>query len=341
MKYGSLPGVHKHISRLVQGTVMIRSAELEKSFALLDEVYALGCNTFDTAHAYAQGDCELTLGKWVHERGLREQVVIISKGAHPNSTVPRQRVTPFDITADLHDSLARLQTDYIDLYLLHRDDPTVPVGPLVEILNEHQQVGRIHAFGGSNWSHERIREANEYAATHSLLPFAASSPNFSLAEQVNEPWPDCVSISGRAGAAAREWYRQQQMPLFTWSSLAGGFFSGRFNRDNLDSFGNDYDQVCIHAYCYEDNFRRLDRAKALATEKGLTLPQIALAYVMSQDLNIFAIVGCQSGTEFADNAAASEIQLSAEEIAWLETNKNRSTKDTKKHEDRSLRIVQK
>lgn len=318
MKYGRLPGIDKPSSHLVQGTVMMRSAELDRSFALLDAVYAFGCNTFDTAHAYMQGDCELTLGRWVHERGLRDQVVIISKGAHPNATVPRQRVTPFDITADLHDSLARMQIDYIDLYLLHRDDPTVPVGPLVEILNEHQQAGRIHAFGGSNWSHERVREANEYAAAHGLTPFAASSPNFSLAEQVNEPWPACLSISGRSGAAARDWYRQQQMPLFTWSSLAGGFFSGRFNRDNLDSFSNYLDQVCIHAYGYEDNFRRLDRAKALAEEKGLTLPQIALAYVISQDLNIFAIVGCQSGAEFADNTAASEIKLSADEIAWLE-----------------------
>jgi len=318
MKYGHLPGITKPISRLVQGTVMIRSAELEKSFTLLDEVYALGCNTFDTAHSYLQGDCELTLGKWVRERGLREQVVIINKGAHPNAAVPRRRVTPFDITADLHDSLARMQVEHIDLYLLHRDDPTVPVGPIVEILNEHKEAGRIHAFGGSNWHHERVREVNEYAAAHDLTPFAASSPNFSLAEQVNEPWPDCLSIGGRVGATARDWYRQQWMPLFTWSSLAGGFFSGRFSRDNLDTFNNYFDQVCIHAYCYEDNFRRLDRAKTLAADKGLTLPQIALAYVMSQDLNIFAIVGCHSGSEFADNTAASEIQLTVEEMAWLE-----------------------
>jgi aryl-alcohol dehydrogenase-like predicted oxidoreductase len=318
MKYSRLPGIDKPVSRLVQGTVMIRSAERNRSFTLLDEVYAAGCNTFDTAHAYAQGDCELTFGQWVHARGLREEVVIIGKGAHPNPTVPRRRVTPFDITADLHDSLARLRFDHIDLYLLHRDDPTLPVGPIVEILNEHQQGGLIHTFGASNWSNQRIQEANEYAAAHGLTAFVASSPNFSLAEQVKEPWPDCLSISGRSGATARAWYRRQQMPLFTWSSLAGGFFSGRFTRDNLNSFTNDFDQVCIHAYCYEENFQRLERAAALAEEKGLTLPQIALAYVMNQDLNIFAIVGCQSGAEFADNAAASEIQLSAEELSWLE-----------------------
>jgi aryl-alcohol dehydrogenase-like predicted oxidoreductase len=318
MKTGRLPGIGKPISRLVQGTVMIRSADDEKSFALLDGVYALGCNTFDTAHAYGNGDCETMLGRWVRERGIRDQVVIIGKGAHPNATVPRRRVTPFDITADLHDSLARMEIDYIDLYLLHRDDPAVPVGPLVEMLNHHQQTGLIRAFGGSNWHHERIRQANEYAAAHGLAPFAASSPNFSLAEQVHEPWPGCLSIGGRAGAAARAWYGEQQMPLFTWSSLAGGFFSGRFRPDNLDTFSDYFDQVCIHAYCYEENFRRLERARALAEEKGLTLPQIALAYVMSHKLDIYAIVGCHSAAEFADNVVASEVQLSAEEMAWLE-----------------------
>src|SRR5919108_729335 len=73
MKYGKVPGVNKPISRLVQGTVMIKSSEMEQSFTLLDEVYELGCTTFDTAHGYGQGDCERTVGRWVRERGLREK----------------------------------------------------------------------------------------------------------------------------------------------------------------------------------------------------------------------------------------------------------------------------
>lgn len=316
MQYGYLPGIDKPISRLIQGTVMINSAEQEKSFVLLDEIFALGCTTFDTAHDYNRGDSERTLGRWVHERGVRDKVVIISKGAHHNED--RRRVTPFDITSDLHDSLARLKVDFIDLYLLHRDDPDVPVGPIVEVLNEHMAAGRIHTFGGSNWSHSRIQAANQYAADHGLVPFAASSPNFSLAEQFQEPWLNCVSISGTQGEAARAWYRQHTMPLFTWSSLAGGFFSGRFSRDNLDSFDSYLDKLCVQSYCYEDNFKRLDRAVQLAQEKGVSLPQIALAYVLSQPLNIFALVGCQSGAEFRANVEASEVRLSPEEMAWLD-----------------------
>ena len=315
MKYGKVAGIDKPISRLVQGTVMISSKALEQSFTLLDEVYALGCNTFDTAHVYGSGDAERTLGRWLAARGLRDEVVIITKGAHPNAD--RERVTPFDITADLHDSLARLGVDSIDLYLLHRDDPSVPVEPIIEILNKHREAGRIAAFGASNWQPERIREANEYAEARGLAPFIASSPNFSLAEQIAPPWEGCVSISGPSGEAARTWYREMEMPLFTWSSLAGGFFSGRFQKDNLDSFTGGLDRLCVETYASEENFKRLERATALAEEKGLALPQIALAYVLSQPLNIFALVGCQNGAEFAANAAASEVRLTEEEMAWL------------------------
>ena len=316
MQYGHLPGIEKPISRLVQGTMPLDPGDLDRSFALLDAVYELGCNTFDSAHVYGNGDRERTLGRWIRERDLREKVVILTKGAHHNAD--RRRVTPFDITSDLHDSLARLQVDAIDLYVLHRDDPAVAVGLIVEVLNEHRKAGLINAFGGSNWTHERIRAANEYAEAHRLTPFVVSSPQLSLAEMIEPPWEGCVSIGGSSGEAARAWYQRAQMALFTWSSLAGGFFSGRFTRDNLDTFESYLDRLCVNSYCYEDNFQRFDRAVALAEARGLTLPQVALAYVLSQPLNIFALVGCRRGVEFADNVVALDVQLTADEMAWLE-----------------------
>ncbi len=316
MRYGSVQGIDKPISRLVQGTVMINSANLAESFILLDGIFELGCTTFDTAHVYGNGDNERTVGKWIRERSLREKVVIVGKGAHLNAD--RNRVTPWDISSDLYDSLARFQTDYVDLYLLHRDDPAAPVGPIVEVLNEHLKAGRIHAFGGSNWSHERVQEANAYAAAHNLTPFVVSSPNFSLANQVQPPWTGCLSISGEQGKEARTWYAQQHMALFTWSSLAGGFFSGRFRRDNLNTFEQSLDRLCVQSYCDEHNFQRLDRVQELAVQKSLSIPQIALAYVLCQALNIFALVGCRTPQEFADNVACSDLILTAEEISWLE-----------------------
>jgi aryl-alcohol dehydrogenase-like predicted oxidoreductase len=253
------------------------------------------------------------------QRGNRDQVVVLSKGAHHNAD--RKRVTPFDITSDLHDSLARLKSDYIDIYLLHRDDPDAPVGPIVECLNEHLEAGRIRAMGGSNWRHERIQEANEYAGAHGLVPFAASSPNFGLAEQVQDPWgPGCVSLSGPEEAEARKWYEENQKPIFAYSSLGRGFFSGRITRENFQAQREEgvIDGACLRAYCHEQNFLRLDRVQILAEEKGMTVPQIATAYIMNQPLNVFALVGAANGHEFKANVEACELKLSAAEVAWLD-----------------------
>ncbi len=318
MRYGEIPGVKKPVARVIQGGTMIGSDLDEgESFALLNQVYELGCNTIDTAHVYSGGESERVIGKWMKERGLREEITIITKGAAHSKD--RHRMTPFDIASDLHDSLARLKTDYIDLYLLHRDDPEVPVEPIIDALNEHLQTGCIHAFGASNWSHERIEAANSYAHSNGRETFVASSPQFSLGESLDEPWPLCISISGSLGKAAREWYAQTQMPLLIWSPVASGFFSGRFRRDNLHLFGErEWDEVAIRAYANEANFQRLDRASQLAGEKGLTTAQVALAYVMNHPMNLFAIVGPHSVEKFRANIEASNVELTQEEMDWLD-----------------------
>jgi aryl-alcohol dehydrogenase-like predicted oxidoreductase len=157
VQYGQISGIDKQVSRLVQGTIMLREETRNESFALLDAVYEAGGNAFDTARHYAAGT-ESTFGKWVRERGRRDEVVVIGKGAHPIQG--RSRVTPDDITADLEESLRQFGFDDVDLYLLHRDDETVPVGPIVEVLDQHRRAGKIRAYGGSNWSHRRIADAN-------------------------------------------------------------------------------------------------------------------------------------------------------------------------------------
>lgn len=316
MEYGTIAGVSKPVSRIVQGTIPLNESDVEGSFALLDGVWDAGCRTFDTAHGYGGGACERMLGAWLASRGVRDEAVILGKGAHPYNG--RERVTPEDITADLHESLERLQTDFIDMYVLHRDNPKVPVGPIVEILNEHKQAGKIGVFGGSNWAASRVKEANDYAAAHDLEGFPISSPNFSLAVQIKAPWEGCLSISGPAGEADRTWYAEQGIPIFPWSSLAGGFFSGRFRRDNLDTFDTYLDKLCVESYCSEDNFRRLDRVQELANREGASIPQIAMSYVHSQPISVFALVGCQKASEFVDNVGALGHKLTGDEIAWLE-----------------------
>ena len=314
MTFGTLPHGSIRLSRLIQGTAMIGAGDKTSDFALLDAAFEAGFTTFDTAHNYNDGGSDRILGRWLEARGLRDRVVILGKGAHHNRD--RRRVTPFDIAGDLHDSLARLRSDHIDIYVLHRDDPDLPVGPIVEALNEHHRAGRIGAFGGSNWSHQRLAEANAYAEAHGLVPFSVSSSNLSLAHQVKAPWEGCVSISGDAEANA--WYREHGLALLPWSSLAGGFFSGRFRRDNLDGFENYFDRLCVETYCVEANFGRLERAEELAATRGVTLAQIALAYVLHQPFEVFPLVGARNRDELAANVAALSIELSQEELGWLE-----------------------
>ena len=316
MEYGLIAGLDKPVSRLVQGTGMVGSRDQGRWFELLDAVYELGCTAFDTAHIYGAGDNERTVGRWVNQRGIRDRVVIIGKGAHFNED--RQRVTPFDITSDLYDSLARFQFDAIDLYLLHRDDPTVPVGPIVDVLNEHREAGRIRAYGGSNWTHQRLAAANDYAAAHGLAPFVASSPHFSLAELVQGGWPGLVSVAGPANREARGWYAATQMPLVPWSSLASGFLSGRFSRRDMRAAASDPSKACLRWFGSEDNFRRLDRARMLAAEKGLTVSQVGVAYLMSQGLNVYPVVGSKDPAHFEDSIRAQAVRLTQAEVDWLD-----------------------
>ncbi len=318
MQYGNVPGVTKPISRLVQGTAntVFDPSKPAQAFALLDLAMEYGVNTFDTAHCYGEGN-ESTLGRWVRERDVRDKVVILAKGAHPYG---HNRVTPEDIESDMTESMKRQGLDYFDLYVLHRDDPAVPVGPIVEALNKHQKAGRIGAFGGSNWSWQRIKEANDYAGERGLTPFAVTSPNYSLAEMYEEPWSGCVSISGTQGQDARDYYAQSGIAVMPWSSMAGGFFSDLYGRDNLDTFGKDdgFAQICIKCYCGETNFQRLDRARELAESKGLSVAQIALAFSVSQPLNLFSLISSLTPEQFAANAAALEIRLTPQEMAYLD-----------------------
>jgi len=319
MRYGNIPGVEKPVSHLVQGTAntVFDPSKPEQAFALLDTAMEYGINTFDTAHVYGEGN-ETTLGNWVRERGVRDKIVILAKGAHPYGG--ENRVTPEHIEADMTESMQRQKLDYFDLYVLHRDDPSVPVGPIVEALNAHQKAGRIGAFGGSNWRWERIKEANDYAQAHGLTPFAVTSPNYSLAEMYQPPWDGCISISGPLFQAARDYYAEAGIAVMPWSSMAGGFFSDTYHRDNLQTFSVDdyFAQICIKCYCGETNFQRLDRARALAEAKGLTVAQIALAFTASQPMNLFPLVSSLTQDQFAANAAAIEMTLTPQEVAYLD-----------------------
>lgn len=312
----SIPGLDRPLDAVIQGTMMLEELGEDASLRLLDGVFELGGTTFDTAHVYGGGECERIFGRWLESRGLRDEVVVVGKGCEPSDE--RSRVTPEDLTADLLESLERMRLERVQLYLVHVDDPGADVGPLVECLDLHRRAGRIGAYGVSNWSSARIEAANGYAAAHGLAPLVASSVNLSLAVQRELPWRGNVSISGPGGAAERDFYLRTGMPVLTWSSLAGGFFSGRFRRDNLEGFTDYFSAVTARAYGSEENFARLDRATEVGRRHGATAAQVALAWVMRQPLNVHPLVGSSTADEFRQNIEAAALPLSDDELRWID-----------------------
>ncbi len=313
MKSFKIKGADKPMTKLVLGTTSINEWEIQKSLRLLDEAVDNGFWTLDTARAYPS---ESTIGRWMQTRANRSNIFLISKGGHPDQI--RSRVTPADILHDLNESLRQLQTDHIDLYMLHRDDTSIPVEILVMALNEHISSGKVGAIGASNWSSSRIAAANAFAAENGLVGFSISSPHFSLAEQFAEPWaPGCISISGESNRRSRDWYAQAQMPVLAYSSLSNGFLSGRLTRESFQADPKSASEPCRIAYCHEPNFKRLDRTFQLAQDLGVSVPQLAIAYILNSEMNVFPIVGAQNAMEMQDNLKALDIRLTPGQMAWL------------------------
>ena len=321
MEYKNITDVNKPVSRIVFGTATPAMMRGENVFKLLDEIFAAGVNTFDTARSY--GMAEKSLGSWIAARGNRDAVVLLAKGAHPAAGSQEVRVTSEAIREDVEKSLEMLKTSYLDIYMLHRDNPKVPVGPLVETLNELREEGKIGVFGGSNWSYERIDEANEYAYAHDMFGFDVSSPAYSLAEQKEDPWGGgCVDISGEKHSAERDWYQDKGVEVFAYASLAHGFLSGKFRSDEEKRAVKLLDEYAVKGYCCPRNFKKLAKAEQLAAKKHATVPQIALAWLLQQPLNPMAICSASAARKMLANLKALDLDLDAEELRWLSSGDN-------------------
>ena len=316
MKYLRIPYVNKPVSRIFYGTAIPPFNRGEDGNDLLDSILATGVNAFDCARNYNLS--EISLGKWIEERGVRDKIVLLTKCAH-HDDFGNKRVSPKCILEDYAVSSEYLRTSFFDIYLLHRDDPSQPVGPIVEVMNDLHADGKIGAFGGSNWTHQRVEEANEYAYAHNLIPFSVSSPNFCLAHTGEDPWGGgCVSITGAENKEARDWYIAQNMPVIAYSSMARGFFSGRIkSSDSFEKAKSLLDEPAIKAFVSEENFERLRRCENLSIEKGVTVAQIALAWIYAQQVNTFAVLSTSSAERMKANIAALDLGLTAAEAAWL------------------------
>ena len=306
MAYGELAGIDKKVSRLVMGCD--NQMNLAHASAMFDAFYEIGGTTFDTAYIYGGGYVEKLFGQWVRNRGVREDVVVITKGAHT------PHCDPESITRQLEESLERQGTDYADLYMMHRDNLEIPVGEFVDVMDEHLRAGRIRAYGGSNWTPARVDEANAYARANGRTGFTILSNHFGLAEALDVPWAGCVHATDPDSKA---WLQERGIALLPWSSQARGFFTGRAHPEDRS------DAELVRCYYSEENFERLARARILGQERGVPATAIALAFVLHQKYPTFPLFGPRSIAEMRSSTLGLGVELSEGDLAWLDLRSER------------------
>ena len=318
MQYKQIPGLQKPLSTLVFGTNhKLSGDDPGLAIEVLDMAYEAGFRTIDTANSY--GNSEANIGKWLVQRGHREDMVILDKGCNPCQTYNNN---PDVFSADtireqIKLSQERLQTEYLDLYILHRDDISKPVDEIVEVLNEFQAKGIIGQFGGSNWRLDRILAANAYAAAHGLNGFTVTNPNYCLAEFTRDPWGASITLSGDASADYRQWLTDNQMPTFAYSSLGRGYLSGKFRTDGNKPIEECLPWAPIQEYHCDKNLARLHRAEIMADQKQTSVATICLAWLLAQPQNIFPLVNASSERSIFSCAQALDLHLTQEEANWL------------------------
>jgi len=239
-----------------------------------------GGNFIDTAQIYgAWGNdpacySERVIGKWFKENGNRHQVVLVTKGAHPEwhaMGIPRVNVNC--IEADLDGSLQLLGTDYIDLYFLHRDDPNIPVAVIMECLDKARRVGKIRHYGCSNWSLSRIKEAQAYAEINGLEGFVCNQLMWSLADINFDGLPDKTFI--RMDEETRAYSAQTGMNTMAYMSIAKGYFTRRAAGEQLPTSVTD-------AYDNPSNDAIFERLKSAVAQGEYTYMDLAFMYSMAE-----------------------------------------------------------
>jgi aryl-alcohol dehydrogenase-like predicted oxidoreductase len=275
-------------SRLLFGSADLRDDDVTPT--LLDRYYESGGRKLDLANVYGDGESEKAIGRWLASRGVRDQLDLHVKGCHP------PYCDPSHVTLEVERARILLGADTLDSFTLHRDDLEVPVESFAEALLAQVERGTIASFGVSNWTYAR------FAELHAALGVDASrlaifSNHFSLAEMLIPTWPGTLAMSqGELAALDRV-----GVVAIAWASLAGGFFAGR-EAPSWDG---------------PDNIARRQRARDLAGRLGVSVPAVALAYVLSQGPRVWAAVGTRSLAHLDELLVAPGLELSADDLGWL------------------------
>ncbi|HEY3332870.1 MAG TPA: aldo/keto reductase [Capsulimonadaceae bacterium] len=314
MRYLSVDGIGFPTSVICLGCSPLGSTfDDDESQSILDTFAELGGNFLDTANCYADwipggsGASETTIGRWIRRNGNREKIVVATKGGHPHlSTMHIPRLRPEDIAEDLAVSLDRLNTNYVDLYWLHRDDPETPVGEIIDALNVHIDAGVIRAIGASNWLPSRLAAAATYASGNNQVTFVASQISWSLAAHPTHFDP----IGGMAAMddTSLEYYLASKLRVIPYSSQAGGFFA----RPIAEA------EKRHPKFASAINRERHIRANTLARDLGHSPNSIVLAYILNNPASGCAVAGPHTPAQIIDTCGATQIELTASQMAYLE-----------------------
>jgi aryl-alcohol dehydrogenase-like predicted oxidoreductase len=318
VRYRNIPQTDLYPSVLSLGTAPFGTGvDSATAFQLLDTFFAKGGNFIDTARVYGAwvpdglGLSEKLIGQWLKERNVRESVIISTKGAHPLlSSMHIPRLFPQDIRSDIDESLHDLQTETIDLYWLHRDDPKQSVAAIMETLNDQVAKGKIRYFGCSNWHVPRIEEAMQYATDHAIASFVGDQLMWSFAVPNLDAIEDKTVVTMEAQIL--DFHRKTGLAVVAYTSQAHGFFS------KVNSHPQTLSEQLRKMYVNAENAKRLRRLQVVSQELSLPISVIALAYLTNQSLPTFPIFGCATINQSLENIEAGDVELSTDVVQYLE-----------------------
>jgi aryl-alcohol dehydrogenase-like predicted oxidoreductase len=311
MRYANLGNSGLLVSRVSLGCLTfgartgsaIYKVDKPEAARIVAKAHDQGVNLFDTSDLYADGLSEEYLGAAL--RGFRSRVVISSKaGFRTGTAVGQAGLSRQHLMRSIDDSLKRLGTDYIDLYSVHKEDPLTPLDETMRALDDIVRSGKARYVGFSNWSAWRAATALERQRQLGLAPFITGQINYSLVQRDAEY--DLLPFMEACGVGA-----------VAWSPLAGGFLTGKYDRAALSQAGS---RVAISSLPYdrEKGLGVVDALREIASSRGVTVAQAAVAWALKRPVVASALIGVSRLDQLDDLVAAADTVLTDAEAERLE-----------------------
>ena len=289
------------------GNVFGWTLDEQGSFTVLDAYLDGGGNFIDTADVYGQGASESILGRWMRSRKNRDRIVLATKLGFPMGNDHQARgLSRRYILQEVEASLKRLQTEYIDLYQAHGDDPATALTETMAAFHELVQLGKVRYVGASNYRAERLREALTVSDQHGYVRYSCLQPPYNLVNR--------AQYEGELESLCLE----QGLGVITYSSLASGFLTGKY-RHGRDLPASPRAKRVQERYMHEKGFRVVEQLDQIAEAHGSTAAQVALAWIMARPGITAPIASATSVEQVRELLGAVNMQLTPEEMAALNT----------------------